>query len=549
MSDDELSPIPVIDVDQVFPPPTSDGRRGSSSSGGGDGSVTPVVEGALRDVLGWRPRAQDTSAFTAALTASFQLSEAEGHVVATYSPRGFAMQADLGAVSGGQASLYNRSVSARTQMLTLLDGLTALRPDADTENCEAFRRLVRDAITTLVSEMGTPGGPRVAVVDAFLRQLLGVSPSKVPSAANADTISGQLGALRVQFGFEAAFVNNADQEGIRTAFWTLVDLALDISRAWVTQRSQFTGKNQNGFLGTQLVLINQLLSAAAEQIDEVEAALDSVYVSAAERQTIKLRGAQGLTLDGLLSWTRSFVTDEGPRIARDAGRDGMRTSFTPTVLDIVTQVTALLRAIGRPTVAVPPAARTAVPSAPGAVQIPLITLYPQTRMPPGMQAARTQISISALDSLLWRLAKIAMRTSGYSDVVLFDAIVARDDVNNEFLMAVRGLNISESLVPVFRSRVVPVQASSQPKEVRPIEGRTSYDDDTISAVFKQGVLDPWLRAYDDYNLANPATPPAAPLNGFNLRGIGGRVLPASALPITLRDTLTGKRVRGLQTRP
>ena len=94
MSDDELSPIPVIDVDQAFPPLTSDGRRGSSSSGGGDGSVTPAVEGALRDVLGWRPRAQDTSAFTAALTASFPLSEVEGHVVATYSPRGFAMQAD-----------------------------------------------------------------------------------------------------------------------------------------------------------------------------------------------------------------------------------------------------------------------------------------------------------------------------------------------------------------------------------------------------------------------------------------------------------------------
>jgi hypothetical protein len=542
VSDDELSPIPVIDVDQAFPALTSDGRRGSSSSAG-DASVTPTVEGTLRDVLGWRPRAQDASAFTAALTASFQLSEVEGHVVATYSPRGFAMQADLGAVSGGQASLYNRAVSARTQMLTLLDGLTALRPDADMENCEAFRRLVRDAITTLVSEMGTPGGPRVAVVDAFLRQLLGMSPSKVLSGTNADTISGQLGALRVQFGFEAAFVNNADQEGIRTAFWTLVDLALDISRAWVTQRSQFAGKDQNGFLGTQLVLINQLLSAAAEQIDEVEAALDSVYVSAAERQTIKLRGAQGLTLDGLLSWTRSFVTDEGPRIARDTGRDGMRTSFTPTVLDIVTQVTALLRAIGRPTVVIPPAARAAISSAPGAVQVPLITLYPQTRMPPGVQAARTQISISALDSLLWRLAKIAMRTSGYSDVVLFDAVVGSDPDNQELLVAVRGLNISESLVPVFRSRVVPVQSPGQPKEVPPFGDRTSYGDDTISAVFDRGVLDQWILAYE------AAAQPAVSLRGLAGKSVGARVLPASALPITLRDTLTGKRVRGLQTRP
>jgi hypothetical protein len=268
-----------------------------------------------------------------------------------------------------------------------------------------------------------------------------------------------------------------------------------------------------------------------------------VYVSAAERQTIRLRGAQGLTLDGLLSWTRSFVTEEGPRIARDTGRDGMRTSFTPTVLDIVTQVTALLRAIGRPTVVVPPGVAAAVPSAPGAVQIPLITLYPQTRMPPGMQAARTQISISALDSLLWRLAKIAMRTSGYSDVVLFDAIVGSDPDNQELMVAVRGLNISESLIPVFRSRVVPVQDPSQPKEVQPIANRTSYDDDTISAVFHRGTLDKWLITYD------AAAQPAVPLKGLAGRSVGARVLPASALPITLKDTLTGKRVRGLQTRP
>ena len=337
MSDDELSAIPVIDVDQVFPPPTSDGRRGSSSSGGGDGSVTPAVEGALRDVLGWRPRAQDTSAFTAALTASFQLSEAEGHVVATYSPRGFAMQADLGAVSGGQASLYNRAVSARTQMLTLLDGLTALRPDADTENCEAFRRLVRDALTTLVSEIGHPWRParrrRGRIPAAATRRPRPAGSLRRERRHHQRAARRAACAVRLRGRLRQQRRPGRDTHG-------LLDPGRPCTRyqpGLGVLRSQFTGKNQNGFLGTQLVLINQLLSAASEQIDELEAALDSVYVSAAERQTIKLRGAQGLTLDGLLSWTRSFVTDEGPRIARDAGRDGMRTSFTPTVLDIVTQ--------------------------------------------------------------------------------------------------------------------------------------------------------------------------------------------------------------------
>lgn len=531
--------IPVVDVDQAFPLLTSGGSRGPSAPGSGDGTVTPVVENALRDVLGWRPRTQDTSAFEAALAASFQLSEVEDHTVATYSPRGFAMQADLGAVSGGQASLYSRAVSARTQMLTLLDGLTPLRPDADLENCESYRKLVRDAVTTMITEFGTPSGPRVAVVDAFLRQLLGMAPASVPPTATADTVGGQLGQVRDQFGLTDAFVNNVDQESRRTAFWTLVDLVLDTNRAWVNLRGQFAGGPQQGFLGTELVLISQLLGAVAEQVDDVEAALDSVSVSVAERQTITLPGSSGLTLDGLLTWVRTVVTEEGPRIARDTGRDGIRTSLMPTVLELVDQVELLLTATGRPTFNLPPQVinlLTVPPANPITPQLPLVSVARRTAMPPGMQSSRVQIAVTGLDSLIWQLAQLTMRIARFSGAVLFDVMALTSTANNEMLVVVRGLNIQPTLTPVFRSPGVKRRQPALNKQVRPDPGRVSYDNDTVSAVFDLRVLTPWLDEYDRHGKPRPWARAAG-------TGIHPRFVHAKDVPIRLRDNLTGKLVQ------
>ena len=65
-------------------------------------TVTRRSSAAFRDVLGWRPRVGDPKAFVDALAASFRLAAVEGHIVAEYVPRGYAVQADLGAVTGGR---------------------------------------------------------------------------------------------------------------------------------------------------------------------------------------------------------------------------------------------------------------------------------------------------------------------------------------------------------------------------------------------------------------------------------------------------------------
>ena len=163
VTNDKKQPgLPVVEVDQAFPLMTTDGVSRASTSTGITGDQGPAVSAAIRDVLGWRPRVQDPKAFTAALSASFELSTFEDHVVTKYVPRGVAVQADLGGVTGGQASLYLRAKAAHEQITRMLDSLQPLRTDADPQDCEAYRGLVRDSVRRIVMELGREGGPRVA---------------------------------------------------------------------------------------------------------------------------------------------------------------------------------------------------------------------------------------------------------------------------------------------------------------------------------------------------------------------------------------------------
>ena len=66
--------------------------------------------------------------FQAALTGAFQLREVEGHTQWAWQQRGYAVQADMGALTGAQASIYARARSALDQLLPLLAGLTSLNP-------------------------------------------------------------------------------------------------------------------------------------------------------------------------------------------------------------------------------------------------------------------------------------------------------------------------------------------------------------------------------------------------------------------------------------
>lgn len=498
--------MPVVDVDTPFPPMATGGATAASSPVVAD-DTAPAVRDVIRNILGWRPRVEDPGAFLDALTSSFRITTVEGHIESAYVPRGFAVQADLGSITGGQASLYRRAVIARTETLRILDALTPLRVDADHEDMEAFRGLIRGAIDNAVDELGNPGGPRIPIVDSYLRSLTGLplptNPETPVNYPTPDTITGLLGQLRDQFGLTDANVNTIDEEEIRTAFWTLTDLTTDFHKAWRSNRSQFNQqKGGGGFLGTEVIRISRLMDAAADQVLEVEAVLDSALVPLSERQTITLNESENLTLDGLLSWIRTFLVEEGRHIAQDGGRSGIVASLTPTINDIVTSVEAnfanrILHAVS--TVDIGNAAKSQVNS--GIEASPRRSLYITnpglpiggSDLPSGMYSARAKIAVAGLRRLLRELAITAQRVSRFPDPVLIDIsftpfppLAYQGQALEHVRIDIRGLNIRPTQIPAFRIK----KGNKGNSETLIVpEGNTpSAGADTISAIFAREEL-------------------------------------------------------------
>lgn len=311
--DDALS-YPILTEEVGFP-------TARPSGAGASGSLGETVEGALREVLAWRPKASDPRGFVAALTQAFDLKEVEGRTLVSWTPRSYAVQHDLGAVTGAQASIYARAKAALEQSLPLLDGLYPLRADNDDEDVGAVRAVVRSELSELVNELGQVGGPRVQRIDTQFVSLLGRDPSDDP-----EKVAGLFGQLRTTFGLERARVNTILEEENLTNFLIIADHTLALRRTWEVQRHFFDRAGSDVFLGTQLVLLSRALAVVAESAQEVYFAMDSVFLNQAERQTTYLPlgpDQPRLTVAELLSWVERFATEEGPRVIRDAGKSGV----------------------------------------------------------------------------------------------------------------------------------------------------------------------------------------------------------------------------------
>lgn len=517
--------IPVVDVDNAFPAMVE--RPGGRRSAAIPGDLGPQVEASIRDVLGWRPRPEDPAAFTNALNAAFRLTVVEGHVESEFVPRGYAVQADLGAVTGGQASLYRRARLVRGEALRILDGLVPLRADADADDMESYRLLVRNAVERVVDEMGAAGGPRVQMVNMYLAGLTGTA---APTGGSADTIAGQLGALRDRFGLVDANVNTVEEEGVRTAYWTLVDLVTDLQGSWNRQVLKFTGASGQGFLGTELILLSRLMEAAADQVEEVEDVLDSVLVSESERRTLVLDPANGLTLDGLLTWIRDFLTHEGRRLAQDAGRDGIVSALAPMLVEIVkTFKTALADRVEE----------YAGPERCDEDCVP-VTWLPAScceRLPAGLYAARSRIAVAGLCRLLLQLARTAQRVGRWAQpVALTVGFVPVDTQPGLVEVQLRGLNMRLNYIPGFvpdpgrfADQDCRVEDFGADGLVLPMRGSATADDESITGVFRISEI-------------------AAALRGSAPQGVLRRilaepcVLPAEVLPLAIVDGELGRVV-------
>lgn len=307
-------------------------RGGSAAvTGGGSGTaaIGRVVDGAIRDVLAWRPKEGDPKGFVSALTQAFELYDVEGHTEWKWVQRSYAIDAELGAVTGAQASIYARARSFLDQAMPLLNGLKPLRPDFDPEDTEAARAIATSSLTELVNELGQEGGPRISRVDQLFELLLG----RKDDPNNSEKIAGQLGLIKGRFGLSRGFVKTITEEETLTNFLILVDGVRGLHFTWKTQRTFFDRKGNDVFLGTQAVLLSRALGVISERVRAVNYALDSVFIGAAERQVTPLQLPDDSTIfiGELLSWIDEFATDEGPRLIRDGGKDGVVGAFVPTV--------------------------------------------------------------------------------------------------------------------------------------------------------------------------------------------------------------------------
>jgi hypothetical protein len=319
---DDLLKFPVLTREVGMMTPVSGGSPGTMTS---SAPLGQVAENALRGILGWRLQAKDPQGFLAALRQSFICRQVDGRAECAWTPRGSVVdvQADLGAITGAQASLYARARNMLDQVVPLLDGLHPLRAESDPEDTVSIRSLVRTELTELVQELGILGGPRVARVDDLFRLLLGPAPD----LGDPEKVEGQLRLLRDRFGLNRSLVNTVEEEKVLTDFLTAIDYINSLKASWDLQRGAFQRSDTaDAFLGTQLVLLSRELAVTGESLRELGFILDSVFLGAAEQATLVLRFPSGqppLTLAELLDWTERVVTREGPVIIRETGKDGV----------------------------------------------------------------------------------------------------------------------------------------------------------------------------------------------------------------------------------
>ena len=394
----DLASYPVLTEEVATAGFAGPSPAGTGAAGVGSG-YGQAVDQVIRDVLGWRPSG-DVAGFQAALAGAFQLCQVEGHTEWSWQQRGYAVQADMGALTGAQASIYARAKSALDQILPLLASLTTIDPALyPPQDLEAIRTVITAELQELVGELALEGGPRIQRVDELFGLLLG---DRVGSTnLNPDLVQGQLGRLRDRFGLTADHITTVEEERIVTNFRIVVEQLLALQASWSTDRNLLSVVDSRTSLGTILIRLSRGLEAVCESVADLTFALDSVYVDAAQRQVIELRlpNETPLLLSDLLDWVLRASRDEGPRIVQDAGKEGVF-AFAPVLDRLRTLVDAAREA-----------ARTS------------------NKLPSGMKTPRVDRAFQVLASQITEAATLARLVRGDLAPQLFAAVAgARDEV-------------------------------------------------------------------------------------------------------------------------
>jgi hypothetical protein len=310
-------PFPVTDATPTQP---------ASGSTSGPASLTRLVDGAMKTALGRLPKLDDTRSFVGALNQAFKLSQTEGHTVVEWTPHALSGTTDLGGgVTGAQASLAAFGQNALKATLPLIDGLYSLLPDPDPQEVTAARSNLRTPWIEGVEEFATEGGPRAPRVNQLFTQIW---------MQHLPYLGQQLGMVVVENGkpkpgdgvpfiISREHVITPDEEENLTNFIAVKDYVYSVILSW---ENYLKSRTQNEDLGTGLVLLARALSVVAEQVAEVYASMDSVYIGPAERLVIPVTFSNNRTMmvEELMSWIDTFASEEAPSLIQEGGLRGVQ---------------------------------------------------------------------------------------------------------------------------------------------------------------------------------------------------------------------------------
>lgn len=323
--------------------PPRGGESEGSTTAPGTGGMAQLAESTIRQALGWRYRPGDVRGFSAALARAFSLSvDQEGRVSWKWTPQTYAVQADMGEITGAQASILEQARVTIEYIVPLVDGLKPLRVDSDADDIHRVTSIIRMKLKTILSELGRIGGPRVHRVDLVFEELLGLpivkfmattgtttgaddrtvgarkskdgkggatafdkksdrwSPVLIPDRAEWEAQLRQLDLatpggkkkaysllrqLTEEFGLKPNLANTVEEERLLTNAEIIIDSVIALRTAWIGKRDFFDRRNTSKrYLGTQLVLLSRQLSVVAESVREAYAAMDSVFFGPNERE-------------------------------------------------------------------------------------------------------------------------------------------------------------------------------------------------------------------------------------------------------------------------
>lgn len=330
-----------------------------SSASGEAGSMERQVERAIVQVLGRSPGGGAQS-FINALNSTFPtIPTPEGQQV-TFTPTrsmislyrpgangdgAYAIDGFAGTISARQANLHRQAAVIAGDALRVLNGLTPFVPEAEPDQVEALRALIRSEINTLVEEFGRVDEPREDRVLAYFSSL------KIHV--------GKFG--RRSFLDRPQLAATVDDEAKVAGFELLKSYTNALRDAWEIFFNIDRVSPKAFSISERVERANILLPIVAQANTDFEASMDSVGFTENERHSMatKFNAPEVLALtagdlDGLLSditiydlneWLDRFANLEGPRILTDSGQYGLDfvTEQADKLFWVITPVVTLLK--------------------------------------------------------------------------------------------------------------------------------------------------------------------------------------------------------------